>query len=304
MDWTGTGIPSCFLYGDSAPDVEMDFLHIERIPERSGRHDWTIPPHIHPDHVQILLVENGGGTLRVEGEDYPVPRGSLVVVPAGLVHEFHFVPRTDGVVINAAMPFIARLSQEMVDVAQALTQPAVYGLETPPRALDHAATLFHSLLEEYVLSVPGRVRAIEGYLQLILITAMRRHRAAQPDMRPLAQDRDYALLCRYRTVLEQNFRHQKSMEFYAAELGVTVQRLTQACRARTGRTASELLHERLVVEAKRHLVYMARSVAEVGYELGFEDPAYFSRFFSRRVGMAPGEYRRCRQDEKAQEITA
>lgn len=303
MDWTGTGIPSCFLYGESGPDVEMDFLHIERIPERSGRHDWTIPPHVHPDHIQILLVDNGGGTLRVEGEEYAVPPGSLVVVPAGLVHEFLFVPRTDGAVINAAVPFIARLTQDVADLAAALTQPAVYALDTPPGAMDHAASLFHGLQEEYVQSVPGRVRAIEGYLHLILITAMRRYRAAQPDMRPLAQDREYVLLCRYRNALEQNFRHEKSMEFYAADLGVTVQRLTQACRARTGRTASELLYERLVVEAKRHLVYMARTVAEVGYELGFEDPAYFSRFFSRRVGMAPGEYRRSRHAEKAQEFT-
>lgn len=299
-----TSIPSCFLYGDSAPDVDMDFLHIERITERSGRHDWTIPPHVHPDHVQLLLVEHGGGTMRVEGEDFAVPPGALVVVPAGLVHEFLFVPRTDGTVINAAVPFIARMTEGSPETAAALTQPAVHALDVPEGALAHANALFRGLLQEYVLSAPGRTRAIEGYLQLLLITVMRRHRAAQPDMRPLAQDREYVLLCRYRTVLEQHFRTEKSMEFYARDLGVTVQRLTQACRARTGRTASELLHERLIVEAKRHLVYMARSVAEVGYELGFEDPAYFSRFFSRRVGMAPGEYRRTRQDERTHEFSA
>lgn len=295
-----SSIPSCFLYGDSAPDVELDFLHIERIPERSGRHDWTIPPHVHPDHLQILLVNHGGGLMRVEGEGFDIPPGSLVVVPAGLVHEFHFEPRTDGLVINAAMPFIGRLTGDAADMAAALTLPAVHPLDAPAGSHAHAAGLFEGMLQEYVASAPGRVRAIEGYLGLMLITLMRRHRAGQPDMRPLAQDRDYGLLCRYRAELEQHFRTQKGMDFYADRLGVTPQRLTQACRARTGRTGSELLHERLIVEAKRHLVYMARSVAEVGYELGFEDPAYFSRFFSRRVGMAPGEYRRTRQQEKTQ----
>jgi AraC family transcriptional regulator, transcriptional activator of pobA len=297
-----TSIPSCFLYGDSEPDVDLNFLHIERIRDRSGRHDWTIPPHVHPDHVQILLVDNGGGVMVVEGESFAIPPGSLVVVPAGLVHEFHFEPRTDGLVINAAVPFVAQLSDGSADIAAALTLPAVHALQLPPDALTHAAGLFEAALQEYVVTAPGRVRAIEGYVTLILITLMRRHRSSQPDMRPLAQDRDYELLCRYRAELEHAFRTEKTMEFYANRLGVTVQRLTQACRARTGRTASELLHERLIVEAKRHLVYMARSVAEVGYELGFDDPAYFSRFFSRRVGVAPGEYRRVQLERKAQGI--
>ena len=104
-------------------------------------------------------------------------------------------------------------------------------------------------------------------------------------------NRDHAILDRYRTWLETHFRSEKRLDFYARAVGVSPQRLNQACKARTGKTASELLHERIIVEAKRCLIYMDLNVAETGYELGFEDPAYFSRFFARRTGVPPVVYR-------------
>ncbi len=117
--------------------------------------------------------------------------------------------------------------------------------------------------------------------------------AAQPGEPALAAgDRDYALVCRFREALEDGFRTNRSIADYARALGVTTHRLNQACRTRAGKSPSGLLHERTIVEAKRYLVYLDRSVAEIGYELGFEDPAYFSRYFTRRVGTTPGSYRR------------
>ena len=55
--------------------------------------------------------------------------------------------------------------------------------------------------------------------------------------------------------------------------------------------ALDLLHERLILEARRMLAYTPATIAEVAAELGFDDPAYFSRFFSRSVGASPSGYR-------------
>ena len=98
-------------------------------------------------------------------------------------------------------------------------------------------------------------------------------------------------MVRYRDLIEQHFRDERRLEFYAGRLGVTPARLNAACRARLGTTASGLLHDRIVTEAKRCLIYTGMSVAEVGYALGFDDPAYFSRFFAKRTGQPPGRLR-------------
>ena len=91
--------------------------------------------------------------------------------------------------------------------------------------------------------------------------------------------------------MEQHFHDERRIEFYAGELGVTPARLNAACKARLGITASRLLHDRIITEAKRWLIYTGMTVAEIGYALGFDDPAYFSRFFSKRTGVAPGRLR-------------
>ena len=104
-------------------------------------------------------------------------------------------------------------------------------------------------------------------------------------------DRSYALVVRYRDLIEQHYREERRLEFYADRLAVTPARLNAACRARLGTTASGLLHDRILTEAKRCLIYTGMSVAEVGYALGFDDPAYFSRFFSKRTGLPPGRLR-------------
>jgi AraC family transcriptional activator of pobA len=79
---------------------------------------------------------------------------------------------------------------------------------------------------------------------------------------------------------------------YAKTLGMSAERLNRMLRAETGRTALQLVHERLVREAQRRLLYIAAPVSRLAWELGFEDAAYFSRFFKRLVGLSPAQFRR------------
>lgn len=99
------------------------------------------------------------------------------------------------------------------------------------------------------------------------------------------------LVARFRRDLEQHFRSHRSVENYAAALGVAEKRLRSACLAITGQTPVQLVHLRLIVEAERQLRYTSMPIAQVAYFLGFEDPAYFSRFFTQRIGVSPRDFR-------------
>lgn len=96
---------------------------------------------------------------------------------------------------------------------------------------------------------------------------------------------------RYRSLFELHLRRHQPLGFYARALQVTPDHLSRSCRAVTGLSALDLLHERLLLEARRLLSYTQAPVADVARDLGFDDPAYFSRFFARRDGHAPQEYR-------------
>jgi len=100
-----------------------------------------------------------------------------------------------------------------------------------------------------------------------------------------------AIVARYRHLIERRYRNHAGISDYAHELGTSEARLRRCCLAVTGQSPVELLHQRLLVEAARQSRYTSMTVTQVAYFLGFEDPAYFSRFFTRRMRMSPRRFR-------------
>ena len=285
------GIPNYYLYGDRQADVERDFLHVEPLIDRSGPHGWRIRPHAHPDHMQIMLIHGGGGTIRLEDTAQPIPTPAVLVLPAGCVHQFEFRPGTDGYVVTAALGWLNSAAAGDPRLAQAVARPAVLALADSGLDLPTVIATFDWLLREFVWEAPGRRTAIMSLFMRLLVIVLRLG-LAQDRPAPAPGDRDQDLLAGYRALIEQHYRDQRAPAFYAARLAVTPARLNAACKARAGRTATEILHDRILLEAKRLLVYTDHPVATVAHMTGFDDPAYFSRFFAQRAGTAPALYRK------------
>jgi AraC family transcriptional activator of pobA len=96
---------------------------------------------------------------------------------------------------------------------------------------------------------------------------------------------------RFRALIETAFREGWCLADYAAALNVSQSRLRNACLSVTDQSPIQIVHARVVLEAKRQLRYTSQSVCEIAYALGFEDPAYFTRFFSQRTGLSPRAFR-------------
>lgn len=289
---TDQPIPHYYLYGDSGADVERDFLHVEPILDRSGPHGWRIRPHAHPDHVQVFLIHRGGGTVRFEDLLQPIPLPGVMVVPAGCVHQFEFQPGTDGHVVTASLGWLQAATASEPALARVVGDPAVLALDGSGIHEPTVRDTFDWLLREFVWSAPGRRTAIMALYLRMLVIVLRLRIAHQALAGPAPLDRDQDLLVRYRALIETHFRRERAPAFYADALAVTVARLNAACKARAGRTASEVLHERILLEAKRILLYTDHAVARVAHMTGFDDPAYFSRFFAQRTGQSPAAWRK------------
>jgi len=100
------------------------------------------------------------------------------------------------------------------------------------------------------------------------------------------------LVGQFRALVQAHAADGWTVPEYARELGVRVERLSRACRAIAGRSPMRMVHDRRMAEAKRSLMYTAMSVQEVAFSLGFDDPAYFTRFFVRWEGRSPIQFRR------------
>jgi AraC family transcriptional activator of pobA len=283
-------IPRFFLYGEPPRDAPTGFLHVESIAERSRLYDWKIRPHAHADLNQLLLVLAGRGEMRIESRLQSFAAPALLVVPAAAVHAFEFEPETVGYVITIAEVSLREVARREPALGALFNAGASIGLaegDADPRELERAV---RALRREIVWPAPAHDIAAEAQLTTLLVGALRaimQHASASGLQRgPRA-----ALVARFRDALDAHFRAGWSLGRYAEELGVSPTRLRAACMQVTGKPPTRLVHERVLLEAKRSLTYSNLTIAQIAYDLGFFDPGYFSRFFTQRAGESPAQFR-------------
>lgn len=274
-------IPNYDLYGELA---EMpDILHCETIPERATLHNWNIRPHRHHRLHQFFLVVSGGGSVEIDGRTVALDPPLVINIPPLAVHTFAFRAGTGGWVITVPVDVLDAGRDQRDGLAKLIAAPAAAAAEPGLIAL------FDNVAREHANAQFGRTRALRAYVEL-LAAEVARHVHARGLAEGGSERGDLAR--RFEALVEQHFREHWTVGDYAGALAISPTHLSRLTRAQTGLSASRLVEARLTREARRLLAYTAMTVSQIAYELGFDDPAYFTRVFTRAVGRSPSAYRR------------
>lgn len=289
-------IPQFALYGETTA-LGQEMLHIEDVRSRSQLYKWEIEPHVHQGLHQVLCLHEGEAHVALDEWLGVVHGPAAIIAPPGVVHGFRFAPGTDGHVLTVSPRLLVEGDFQQVGQAfrSLFDAPGVIDLREQPA---DAARLRHQLagLTAEFHSPDAGESPVIGWLARAVIWRL----ARIGERRQLAGPTDQqGLFTRYLLLIEQHYTEHWSMEQYAARLGLSAQRLNRLVRAERGCSALTLVHERLVREACRRLLYVAAPAASLSIELGFEDPAYFSRFFKRHTGMSPQQWRQAHQADEA-----
>jgi AraC family transcriptional activator of pobA len=285
-------IPLNPRYGADADTSHPEFLHIEDLRGRSARHGLDIPPHAHPGLFQIMMVTEGGVRFTLDDDDAEAPAPGVVTVPPSVVHGVKLQPGTDGYILTLAEGL---LSGQMGPpgreiLADFLARPIVIDLLDMPEQKDRVLGVMRQIALEYGWGLPNRALMLQWLVSALLLVL---HRYLPSGVGVLAASEPKARLhAPFRELVEREYRAQRPVAWYADQLGVTVGRLNRSCQTLTGRSAFEIITDRVVLEARRLLTYTVLPVTTISYDLGFNDAAYFYRFFQRQVGVSPGEFRR------------
>lgn len=285
-------IPRFFLYGEPPRDAEDRFVHVETISDRSRVNDWRIQPHAHRDLHQLLVLFTGGGEMEAETQRLPFRAPNLLIVPAGVVHGFSFEPDTEGYVVTLAESLLGELARDERSFRTLFGTPNCASLEPDPALFQEFVDTLPKLRRELVWSAPASAAAATARLTTLLVIAVRALHQSSEATSSAASSARAALVARLREKIEIHLRSGWSVAEYARSLNVTSAKLRAACLEVTNKTPTRVLEERLLLEAKRNLTYTSMTVAQIAYHLGFTDPAYFSRFFSKLAGESPAAFRK------------
>lgn len=271
-------IPNWNLYGENT--AFPDFLHVERVVDRAAGLDWTIEAHRHLHLHQVFLLVSGEIRLTLDGEPVEIAPPVVVNLPRGTVHGFSFSAGTEGFVVSLPADDFPDLFAAPAETAallgRAFVVPSDPDLERRFQALAvaHAGqggfrrTLVRAEVAALLASVLERAQGVAGNRVV-----------ADPRMQ------------RFEGLVRADLAGRQSLPDYARALGLSSRSLGRLCRRETGMTASDFVEALRMKEACRLLVYTRMSVQQVAYQLGFDDPSYFSRVFQRTLHLPPSQYR-------------
>lgn len=284
-------VPRFFLYGEPPHDPHERFVHVETIADRSRLYDWHIRPHRHRALHQILVIFSGGGEMRAEAERQPFEAPALLAVPAGVVHGFMFLPETEGYVVTFAEALFGGLAREEPAFRRLFAAASCASLGGDPAEEQELADALPRLKRELAWQAPAGAAAITARLTTVLVSTVRALHQPEITTSAAAHARA-ALVARFRERMEAHLRMGLTIAQYAKALNVTPAQLRAACLEITGKPPLRVLDERVLLEAKRTLTYTNMTIAETAYYLGFNDPAYFSRFFRKLAGESAAAFRK------------
>ncbi|RZK43289.1 MAG: helix-turn-helix domain-containing protein [Hymenobacter sp.] len=270
---------AAFPHGHTPYYVERLRAHVERFPHVNA-------PHGHSFYL-LLYVSHGHGTHTVDLVTYDLRPGSVFFLAPGQVHQWHLGADADGIVVFFEPSFYLFRYPER-DLVQLPFFDSAHAPVLYLAADNELAPLFEKLLHEYQADFANQGEVLRTYLALVLELATRYYPTTPASTEAGLAQRQ---IRQFGALLNQHYRTRRGVRDYAALLHLTANYLNALCRRVLGQTASDLIHARVVLEARRLLTHSALSVAQVADALGFDDPSYFGRYFRKYVGQSPEAFR-------------
>jgi len=245
--------------------------------------------HRHEFH-EIFILEKGSGIYEGDFETTEIKAPCVVLTPAGTCHQWYEFSTLRGAVLAFDAEFIS--SHCGTERGLSIMRPSVVvHAKLPEPVQQKITTSLARISHEWLSDSAMRRDAIAAALSLILID-LQRHFQCCPECakwkKYTPEDRLYA---DFLFLLESHWKTYSRPADYAAALNVSTDQLSAALRKATSCSTTQIIAKRILLEAKRLLAHTRLGIAEVSYEVGIDDPSYFTRFFKKHTALSPKQFR-------------
>jgi AraC-like DNA-binding protein len=247
-------------------------------------------PHRH-DFYNLLYITQGTGTHDIDFKRFEVLPNTLFFMNDTQIHEWNLSADIKGFTLffkkefyNVAEPMFSLPNLPFFHNSQSEAQMVVFE-NNEAKVIEH---FFEDILNEFKNSFDNHEAIIKTLLKIILIRSLRVY---QPHFSATGSHLILSKIIQFQSLIETQHTELKSVKEYASIMNMTPNYLNAICSNILGKTAGEMIRERIILEAKRLLMYTPLSVCEMGYNLGYEDCSYFIRVFKKAVGQTPEQFR-------------
>ncbi|WP_447640839.1 MULTISPECIES: AraC family transcriptional regulator [Chitinophagaceae] len=249
-------------------------------------HIWMNVRH-RDEYFIFLLLKNGILKMDIDFRNVSMTGPSIFYVKPGQVHNVHFLEEGLGWTLAVEPGFLHRSHR------QALENPFIDPVPIQSKELMRTFILLEKLMQTLTASDAthsSQLRKDMVNSMVGLITECVPHET-DITLNGNIPERSHQIYNSFRALASQHFRTIKKPSAYAEKLHISLSYLNEVVKSISGFTVSYWIHYEVVLEAKRLLFYSSLTIKEISYTLGYEDPAYLSRLFSRNAGTSPQSFR-------------
>lgn len=255
--------------------------------------EHNLMPHLH-DFYSIFWIESGEAIHATEFVEYSLTADTILFVPPGLKHRMYIDKSVGGTYMLFNEEFIQfnRLNIQPLKNYRLFNNPEFKSLITvssdQKEKLENITRLIFNELknkDDYSQEI------VLNLLHLFLLESRRIFDLQNQAPKEAAETTPDNTIIKFKQLIEENFAKEKNVSPYAEMLNMNPSCLNELSKRVTGITAGELIRNRVIEETKKLLYSSRMSGKEIAYELGFDDPAYFSRFFKKYTGTTLKEFR-------------
>lgn len=254
--------------------------------KRNGEPD---EPHRH-DFFTVLLTKSAKGIHNIDFNEYELSNSQVFFVSPWQMHQVIEHQRSEGFSMVFSEDFLAanNIPLSFIDDVNLFRD---FG-ETPPielstKSLEILTVYCNQIIEFRDSEATHKNRAIAALLELFLIQC--NNICSKPENTQQLEAGN-TILRQFKQLVDKHHRTEHSTAFYASELHITPDHLNRTVKSLIGKTAKQFIQSRVTIAAKRMLVFSELSHKEIGFELGFSEPANFSAFFKKCTGKSPSEF--------------
>ena len=237
------------------------------------------------DFFEIVWLKNEDALHALKDTDLDAKGDWIYLIPPYRVHQLNKAGK-NGELISFKRDMLEEEDKEfLLDLFKIFNVQGEFScLRLNEAAAVELSEIFSLLEKEYANHNMTMVKALLKVFLLKLIQ-VKEHDFTSQDIH---QKRVYEFLM----LLESNYQQVRNTDFYAGKLGISSKRLNQILKDKLDKTGMQLIHDRIILEAKRSIIHSEITIKEIAYELGFSDRPYFSRFFKKQTGQTPEEFQK------------
>lgn len=290
MDNKKFNIKNYVVYGHEDYELPPYFVNVESIEKTAIRFNGHIKPHLHSNLFQIIYIKSGNGQFKSEHNLLEINGPCIITIPENTLHEIYFYKETKfkGKVVTMATHMLEKLLEELPNSLIKLSNSINHVNEIENYSENNE--LIKKIDSFLPVNGPRARIAINSYLTLLLLTLGRYDKLNTANQRKIKKQ-SYIYFRKFEQNIKETYSISKSINEYANDLRITSTHLNRICKANVGLTASQVIQNFIILEAKRNLNYTSHTISEISHLLNFNDLGYFCRFFKKCTGKRPKEYR-------------